>query len=153
MAHTPLFAFRFDVEFHAAPLTGGDALAAPATAGAFAECSGLEASMEPKTIREGGNNDTPIQRAGTVSYATVILKRGLARDAELWRWFESSARGHYARRMDCLITLRDENGAAVHAWKLLRALPVKFKTADFSARASDIGVEELHLVHEGLSLL
>jgi hypothetical protein len=29
-------------------------------------------------------------------------------------------------------------------------MPVKFKTADFNARGADIGVEELHIVHEGL---
>ena len=37
------------------------------------------------------------------------------------------------------------------AWQLDRAMPVKFKFADLNAKASEIGIEELHLVHEGLS--
>jgi phage tail-like protein len=41
----------------------------------------------------------------------------------------------------------------VHTWGLKRALPVKFKTADLNARGTDIGVEELHLAHEGLQLM
>ena len=29
-------------------------------------------------------------------------------------------------------------------------MPVKFKFADLNARGMDVGIEELHLVHEGL---
>ena len=43
--------------------------------------------------------------------------------------------------------------AAVLTWGLARALPVKFKAADLNARGSEVGIEELHLAHEGLSLL
>ncbi|MDB6151401.1 MAG: phage tail protein, partial [Chthoniobacter sp.] len=35
--------------------------------------------------------------------------------------------------------------------RLFRALPLKFKCGDLSARATDVGIEELHLAHEGLS--
>ncbi|MCK7481423.1 MAG: phage tail protein [Candidatus Moduliflexus flocculans] len=30
------------------------------------------------------------------------------------------------------------------------ALPVKFRAGELNARASEVGVEELHIVHEGL---
>ena len=148
-----LFTFRFDVAFFPAHLSDASANVLPIGSGAFAECSGLEATMEPKTIKEGGNNDTPIQRAGTVSYATVILKRGLTANRDLWRAFALPARGAYAQRFDCVITLNDTAGVPTISWKLVNALPVKFKTADFNARASEVGVEELHLVHEGLYLV
>ncbi len=46
--------------------------------------------------------------------------------------------------------------ASVHsakvAWKLVNALPVKFKVGDLNAKGSDVAIEELHLVHEGLWL-
>lgn len=148
-----LFTFRFDVAFFPRLLSSMSADVLPIGSGAFAECSGLEATMEPKTIKEGGNNDTPIQRAGTVSYATVILKRGLTANRDLWRAFALPARGAYAQRFDCVITLNDTAGVPTISWKLVNALPVKFKTADFNARASEVGVEELHLVHEGLYLV
>ena len=38
----------------------------------------------------------------------------------------------------------------VMGWTLRRAMPVKFKAADLNARGTDVGVEELHIVHEGL---
>ena len=37
-------------------------------------------------------------------------------------------------------------------WVLDRALPVKFKAAEFNAKGSEVGIEELHLAHEGLRL-
>jgi phage tail-like protein len=153
MADTLLFTFRFDVAFFATRLGASGRNPIPLGTGGFAECSGLEATMEPKTIKEGGNNDTPIQRAGPVSYATVILKRGLAASRELWLAFERPARGAYAQRLDCVITLNDAAGQPAMRWQLVNALPVKFKAADFNARAGEVGVEELHLVHEGLYLV
>ena len=69
----PLHVFRFKVEF--ADAQSGDAV--PLCAGLFSEVTGLEATMEPKTIKEGGRNYGAGQRAGQVSFSTVVLKRGI----------------------------------------------------------------------------
>ena len=57
-----------------------------------------------------------------------------------------------ARRLteSATITMFDNAGTGVLGWKLERALPIKFKAADLNARGSEVGVEELHLAHEGL---
>ena len=65
----PLFGNRFVVEFTREPIAargGGsdDRSSEPLCQGAFAEVSGLEAAMEPKTIKEGGANYGAHQRAG-----------------------------------------------------------------------------------------
>ena len=52
--------------------------------GAFSEVSGLEATMAPKTLREGGRNWGEVQLAGPTSFAPVILKRGITEVADLW---------------------------------------------------------------------
>ena len=39
------------------------------------------------------------------------------------------------------------------SWQLDNAIPVKFKAADLNAKNSEIGVEELHLAHEGMTML
>ena len=46
------------------------------------------------------------------------------------------------RRRCCLGTIR-----------LFRALPIKFKTGDLNAKATEVGIEELHVAHEGLTFL
>lgn len=143
----PLHVFRFHVSFKGEGK--GDV---PLCSGAFAECTGLEATMEPKVIKAGGANYGAVQRAGPVTFATVVLKRGMTSTRDLWKWFQLVAGGAYAVRLSADIAMQDASGGTVLTWGLDRALPVKFKAADLNARGTEIGVEELHLAHEGLRL-
>jgi phage tail-like protein len=150
----PLHVFRFHVTFKRDALKGEPSHEeVPLCSGAFAECSGLEATMEPKVIKAGGSNYGAAQRSGRVSFATVVLKRGMTSTRDLWQWFQLVAGGGYAVRMSAEIAMQDAQGETVLTWALKRALPVKFKAADLNARGTDVGVEELHLAHEGLHLI
>ncbi|NJN82152.1 MAG: phage tail protein [Caldilineaceae bacterium] len=149
----PLHVFRFEVEFTEVPLGGGAGSAIPLCRGAFSECTGLEATMEPKVIKEGGRNYGAAQRSGQVTFATVILKRGITDARHLWQWFELVNRqGAYAYRLNVTIRLMDGAGKPRLTWTLLNTLPVKFKSPDLNATAGEVGIEELHLAHEGLTL-
>jgi phage tail-like protein len=149
----PFHVFRFQVDFDKDPIVGADNGAVPLCSGAFSDCTGLETTMEPKVIKEGGRNYGAVQRSGPVTFATVILKRGMTKTRDLYRWFELVGNGAYAYRLAATITMFDCSGKGVLSWKLEKALPVKFKAADLSAKNTEIGIEELHLAHEGLSLL
>jgi phage tail-like protein len=147
----PLHVFRFQVEFRSDSLdNSGSHDVFDVCQGAFAEVTGLEATMEPKAIKEGGRNYGVAQRAGQTAFATVVLKRGITTNRNLWQVFNSVATGTFAPRMQVTINMFDIDGTAVMAWQLSQAMPVKFKFADFNARAAEVGIEELHLVHEGL---
>ena len=147
---TPLGVFNFQVTFSQDPIEGGETGPVTLCRGAFSELTGIEATMEPRVIREGGRNWGQVQRAGQVSFATVVLKRGITKTRDLWWWFELMGKGTYSARLKAEIEMRDVAGKRVMGWTLSHAMPVKFKTADFNARGADIGVEELHIVHEGL---
>lgn len=135
--------------------------------GAFSEVSGLEASMEHKALRQGGVNYGTRMLVGPVSFGTVILKRGIARSQTLWRWWSmfagadkvSDGRPITANRSDIMIGLIAQDGdpdaphrSVAMGWNLRNAMPVKFRVADLNAKGSDVAVEELHLVHEGLDV-
>jgi phage tail-like protein len=149
----PFHVFRFQVDFVEERLgteePGGPVVLA---SGAFSACSGLEATMEPKVIQEGGRNASPHQRVGPVTYGTVVLKRGMTSTQHLWQWFELVASGGSAYRLSATVTLYDTAGRGALAWRLARALPVKFKAADLDAASAEVGIEELHLAHEGLTM-
>jgi phage tail-like protein len=147
--------FRFTVDFEVDPLDGtASSTKMPLCSGAFAECSGLEATMEPKVIKEGGRNCGPLQRAGPVTFATVVLKRGVTQTRDLWWWFDLvTGQQKYALRLAAIITMYNLQGNAVLAWRLARAMPTKFKASDLNAKGTEVGVEELHLAHEGLSVI
>ena len=155
MSDDPLHVFRFWVDFREDPLTSsGSANNGDVTlcGGAFSECTGLEATMEPKVIKEGGRNYGPAQRAAQVTFATIILKRGMTSARDMWKWWELVSTGGCAYRLAATITMFDTAGNAVLAWNLEKAMPVKFKAADLNAKGTDVGIEELHLAHEGLTL-
>src|SRR5688572_19933117 len=98
---TPFHVFNFTVDFYEDSLDSDNETTnnLHLCGGAFSECTGLEATMEPKVIREGGRNYGVAQRAGGVTFATVILKRGITTNRDMWNWFEAFTRdGWYAKR-------------------------------------------------------
>lgn len=153
----PLTLFRFQVDFERVSLTD-DSKKGPVAvcSGAFSDCTGLESTMEPKVIKAGGWNYGAHQRAGPATFATVILKRGITTSRDLWKWFSQvNEAGKYAFRLNVTIRVAgpaEELPGEALTIQLFRALPVKFKCGDLSARATEVGIEELHLAHEGLSL-
>lgn len=147
---TAFGAFNFHVAIEVAAL-GGHQICH----GAFSEVSGLEASMEARAIKAGGHNYGAYQRAGVVNFATVVLKRGMSDARDLWKWWNLfGSEGKYGPDSRCTvyITHLDATRKPAIVWKLAQAMPVKFKAGDFSAKGGDVAIEEIHLVHEGLSL-
>jgi phage tail-like protein len=159
----PFPLFRYHVEFRRA-----DENDVAVAHGAFSDCTGLEATMEPKVIKAGGANYGAYQRAGRVTFATVVFKRGITTNRDLWNWFAHiSERGKYAYRLDVKILVFGDTELAPPPGnpdppftpstepsltiQLFQALPVKFKCGDLNAKATEVGIEELHLAHEGLT--
>jgi phage tail-like protein len=68
----------------------------------------------------------------------------------MYQIFNTLATGTFAPRMQVTINVFDVDGTAVMAWQLDKAMPVKYKFSDLNAKSAEIGIEELHLVHEGL---
>jgi phage tail-like protein len=145
-------AFRFRVGFYA-----DEAGRQLVCRGAFSEVSGLEASMTSKALKEGGRNWGDVQLSGPTTFAPVVMKRGFTEVGDLWSWFDSTTRqANYGLRYTGLIEVfhpsRGFDQAPDYKWWLLQVLPAKFKGPDLSGTASQIAIEELHVVHQGLVL-
>lgn len=153
--HSPLsefIPFRFRVGFYA-----DENAQTLICQGAFSEVSGLEASMSPKSLKEGGRNWGEVQLAGPTTFSALVLKRGFTEVGDLWSWFDTVTRqANYALRYTGLIEVFHPatgfDGKADFQWRIHQLLPTKFKGPDLSATASQVAIEELHLVHEGLEL-
>lgn len=123
--------------------------------GAFSEVSGLEATMTVKGLREGGRNWGEVQLAGPTRFATIVLKRGVTEVDDLYSWFDVTTRqANYGYRLDGRIEVFDPGDARVRrlSWRLHNAMATRFKGPELSATAHQVAIEELHLVHEGLTL-
>src|SRR5580765_282905 len=142
----PFTAFNFAVEIHV------EGVAVQVCDAAFAECDGLEMTMDVKTIREGGNNGKEIRLTGGFKYGQVTMKRGMTSNFELWDWFNlmlinPSLRG------EAQVVLYANDGETVRArFVLSRCVPVKLKSPPLNAKDGAVAIEELQLAYETLSL-
>lgn len=123
-------------------------LANPLCDAAFAECDGLEMTMEPKTWREGGNNQAQIHLVGPVSYGHLTLKRGMTANLDLWKWFAlSTGNEHRSLRASGVVLMSDAAQRPCLRYTLDGCLPLKIKSPALNARDGVIAVEEMQLVY------
>lgn len=127
--------------------------------GMFSEVSGLELTMEPRTIAVGGENWGERQRVGPTRFSPIVLKRGVTNVKDLWAWFDATTRGaNYGYRLQGEIKVlgnrsdSDSEYPVMMLWKLSRVLPTRFKGPDLNAIADQVAIEELTLVCEELKL-
>jgi phage tail-like protein len=144
----PFTAFNFEVDIQVPGVS--DRLCM----GAFSECDGLEMSMEPKTIREGGRNAGPVHLTGPVDFGQLTLKRGMTANVDLWRWFEAvSAPGGGALRGTASIVVMAGDGKVQMQFRLEGCLPVKLKAPALNAKDGQLAIEEMQVAYESLRLL
>lgn len=148
VAH-PFTAFNFLVEVQV-PGMGGKLASA-----AFSECDGLEMSMEPKTIREGGRNSGPVHLAGRVSYGQLTLKRGMTANVDLWRWFErvNGPGGGGLRGSAEVVMLAADWNTEQLRFRVGGCLPVKLRSPGLNAASGQIAIEEMTVAYESLEMV
>lgn len=142
----PFTSYNFSVELTVPALGGG------VGTGAFAECDGLEVTMDARALREGGNNGVVHRLAGPVGYGQLSLKRGVTRDVDLWRWMSAVVDDPRVRGEGEVVLLADDGRTPRMRWLLTRLLPVRLKAPPLNARDGLIAVEELGLAYERLVL-
>ncbi|MCA9541589.1 MAG: phage tail protein [Myxococcales bacterium] len=144
----PFQAFKFAVEIRV------DDEQPTICSAAFAECDGLEMTMDVKTVREGGNNGQQIHLNGPVSYGQLSLKRGMTRNFDLWRWWSRLLVAEtMALRADAHIVVYERDGVAEAVrFHLKRCLPTKLKAPALNAKDGIVAIEELQLAYEALEI-
>jgi phage tail-like protein len=145
MTPAPLSAFNFAVEITV------PGLSPHVCGGGFQECDGLELTMEPKVLREGGNNGTVHRLTGPAGYGQVTLKRGVTSTLDLWTWFDRTIAEPGLRGDGEIVLLAPDRSERLR-FVLTRCLPVKLKAPALNARDGAIAIEELGLVFEQLAV-
>ncbi|HEX5749547.1 MAG TPA: phage tail protein [Archangium sp.] len=139
-------AFNFRVE-----LRVGDSPVSLCEA-SFAECDGLEMTLDVKTIREGGNNGQQIRLFGPVSYGQLTLRRGMTPNHDLWLWFETVVASPRTKRAQGEVLLLSSDAKTIQARFFLdRCIPVKLKAPALHAKDGMVAIEELQLAYQSLT--
>jgi phage tail-like protein len=142
----PFVAFNFAVEI---TLAGASDRLCSAS---FAECDGLDVTMDVKTIREGGNNGQQIRFPGGRTYGQVTLKRGMTSNFDLWDWVEQTLRRPKLRATAEVVIFAPDGQTKRAQFVLERCLPVKLKSPALNAKDGMVAVEELQIAFESLTV-
>jgi len=135
----PLVAYNFRVEV-------------AGTLMSFTEVSGISAERDFVTYRHGltYKEGELIRTFSLDKFARVSCKRGTVLGAKplfLHEWLDKGD----LRAMQ--VSLCDESGAAVLAWKIAYAVPVSVKAPTFSASTNEAAVESVDLQVRGVSFV
>jgi phage tail-like protein len=117
---------------------------------AFAVMQGLSVEIPVSDHSNGGDNSTTHKLVtGSAKYTNLILKQGLTTDDFFWKWIDQVRNGKVTRRTVTII-ITSTDGAQKVSWSFLRAFPVKWIGPQLQADSSEIALQTLEFVHEGL---
>ena len=119
--------------------------------GGFSECSGLEMSLDVEEYQEGGNNGRVHKFPTRVTWSNIRLRRGVSISDDLWNWHYAFVEGKGQRR-DGIITLQNDMHIPFKVWHFYGGLPVRWIGPSLDAAQSQIAIEELEIVHQGIRL-
>ena len=136
----PLVTYSFEVDW------GGTQIG-------FTEVSGLDFESEVVEYRQGASPESSgIKMPGRQKWSNITLKRGtFAHDNEYYEWWNTAKLNTIARR-DVTIKLLNEEREPVVVWKVRNAWPTKVQTTGMKADGSEVAIETMEIVHEGLTI-
>ncbi len=126
---------------------------------AFSEVSGLDIAYETTTYKESPiTSGTPGPRVmhmpaqGTP--ANITMRKGVVRQrsvAALYSWI-STIHINQVEKKDVFVRLCDENGDAVISWKVTNAFPTRLEAPTFDANSTDVAIESMELMGDGVEI-
>ncbi len=119
----------------------------------FQEVSGLDIEAQPIEYRHGDSQVfSTIKMPGMLQTSNVTMKKGVFKsDNKFWDWF-NQIKMNTITRVPVTISLLDETGAPTMIWSLTNAWPTKITCTDLNAEGNEVAVEEIEIVHEGLTI-
>jgi phage tail-like protein len=120
--------------------------------GGFSECSGLTSDTNVIDYREGNEKHRTARRLpGLMKFNNIVLKRGYTADQSLWKWRQQVVDGQ-TKRTNGSIVLLDEARNPALTWTFREGWPSKLEGPALNGKTSEVAVETLEIVHEGIEL-
>ena len=124
--------------------------------GYFTEIGGLGSEtevVEHKVVTDTGV-DFVQKIPGRLKWGDITLKRGVTAIKDVWDWRQLVVNGDVsAARANGSIIMFDTNGTAVAQWDFTNGWPSKVSGPSLTSDAGAYVVEEMTIVHEGITRL
>jgi phage tail-like protein len=146
----PFTAFSFEILLTlTSPLPG---VGQPVCAGAFSECDGLSLELEPKSVVQGGANDSQTHLMGQTRPGQITLRRGMTTSVDLWAWMASAGVPGRPVTADGRITMLGPDQQPQATFVVTGCLPVRLRGPALNAQTGLVAIEELGLAVGHLAL-
>ena len=118
----------------------------------FSEVTIPDTSSDVVEYRDGCEPTTVRKLPGLTKYGNVTLKWGITDSLELYeKWRKPVEEGKMKdARKNVAIILMDEEGNPAARWEFENAWPSKYDAPDLNAKGTDVAIENLEIVHEGM---
>ena len=115
----------------------------------FVECSGLQATTEVLTVKEGGLNSHVHHLPTRTTFSNLTLKRGMSSSLKFWNWYQSTVNGKVETQdMSIILYSPGDAGIPVRSWLVSGAYPVKWSAPTFNAKTQEFAVESVELTYD-----
>jgi phage tail-like protein len=117
----------------------------------FSDATVPDTTVDVVDYREG-NEPAPAtvrKLPGLTKYGNLTLKWGITDSMDLYNWHKEVTQGKIERKNLSVIVL-DEEGNDKSRWNFFQAWPTKYDAPDLSAKGTDVSIEMLEIVHEGM---
>ncbi|MDZ4764662.1 MAG: phage tail protein [Chloroflexota bacterium] len=122
--------------------------------GYFTEVTGLgsETEVTEHKITAQGDKEAVRKIPGRLKWGDITLKRGLTGSMDIWEWRKTVEDGKVDQaRVNGSIMMYDNIGNLVAQWDFVSAWPSKLSGPSLNTDSSAVGIEEVTIVHEGIS--
>jgi phage tail-like protein len=119
----------------------------------FRECSGLDSETSVIESKEAGNKGQTIIKKlpGDHKWGDISLKRGYTDDMKLQSWRQLTVDGKLTdMRKNGSIVVYDYENKEVLRWNFKNGWISKLQGPSLNATGSDVAIESVTIVHEGL---
>ena len=111
----------------------------------FQSVTGLKATINMETYKEGGSNMFEYQLPTSVRFGDITLKRGLLVGSAVFDWLLLAVNAFQFLPLDLTIDLLNSEGTPLMSWLLMGVLPKSWSISELDAEKSTIAIEQIEL--------
>lgn len=137
----PPVGFHFSVEIEGITESGKSDIG-------FQEISGIGADVGVEEYREGGENRFAHRLANPVTYANLVMKRGMLMDSQLIAWFQSEVESFQFKTYELNVYLLDHNHDPLEGWNFIQAWPLKWSVEGLNAQNNGLMIESIEFCYQ-----
>lgn len=119
----------------------------------FQKVSGLTATVETQTLREGGQNLYSHRLPQAITYGNLALERGMVVGSPLNIEFNMAMSLFKFFPSNVLVTLFNDDMVPLAGWMFIKAYPVRWATSDLNAADNAVAIDTLELAYTRMQLV